>query len=126
MANEVGRIGWVDLTVPDAGTVRDFYREVVGWESDDVDMGEYADYTMRPPGSENGVAGVCHARGTNAGIPPVWLVYLTVADVAESAERCVELGGQVLIAPKGLAGGRYCVIQDPAGAICALYEEPRD
>jgi len=27
----VGRIGWLDLTVPDAPEVRDFYRQVVGW-----------------------------------------------------------------------------------------------
>ena len=24
--------------------------------------------------------------------------------------------------PRPLAGGRFCVIRDPAGAVCALYE----
>lgn len=123
---EIGKIGWVDLTVDDAATVRDFYRAVVGWESEDVDMGGYSDFTMRPPGNSEGVAGVCHARGTNADLPPMWLIYVTVADVAESAARCEELGGEVVVAPRGLAGGRYCVIQDPAGAVCALYEPPRN
>ena len=32
--------------------------------------------------AHTGVAGVCHARGANANIPPVWLVYFTVADLA--------------------------------------------
>ena len=85
MSNVAGRIGWLDLTVDDADTVRDFYRAVIGWEADSVDMGGYSDYVMRPPGTSDGVAGVCHARGSNADIPPLWLVYLTVDDVAESA-----------------------------------------
>lgn len=28
-----GTIGWVDLTVADAESTRDFYRDVVGWET---------------------------------------------------------------------------------------------
>lgn len=29
-SGNVGQIGWIDLTVPGAESVRDFYREVVG------------------------------------------------------------------------------------------------
>jgi predicted enzyme related to lactoylglutathione lyase len=31
-------------------------------------------------------------------------------------------GGQVLVDPRGLAGGRFCVIKDPGGAVAALYQ----
>ena len=65
----IGSISWVDLTVPDATTVRDFYRDVVGWSSTDVSMGEYNDYGVNEPGSGKTVAGICHARGPNAGHP---------------------------------------------------------
>ena len=57
----LGKIGWADLTVNDAETVRDFYRDVVGWTVQPVDMG-------------------------------------------------------------GAPAARYCVIADPAGAMCALYQ----
>ena len=124
METNVGSIGWVDLTVEDASTVRDFYEAVVGWESDEFDMGEYSDFVMRPAGSADGVAGVCHARGSNAAVPPVWMVYFNVTDVADSAEQCQQLGGEVIVAPRGLAGGRYCVVRDPAGAVCALFQHP--
>jgi len=54
------------------------------------------------------VAGICHARGENAGLPPVWLVYITVADLDESLRRCVEGGGAVRVVPQGMGGmGRY-------------------
>lgn len=118
-----GTIGWHDLTVDDADGVRDFYERVIGFSHENVSMGEYNDYVMVPPGGE-GVAGVCHRRGTNAEVPPVWMVYFVVEDVDKSAAECTAAGGKIQVGPKGLAGGRYCVIEDPAGAICALYQPP--
>lgn len=122
--SSVGTIGWRDLTVQDAEMVRDFYRGVVGWETSAVDMGGYSDFSMIPPGSDEAVAGVCHARGSNADLPPQWLLYITVEDLDRSAAKCRELGGTIVVNSKPLAGGRFCVIRDPAGAVCALYEPP--
>lgn len=122
MKPAIGTVGWFDLTVDNAETVRDFYREVAGWNPSEVEMGGYSDYVMNTA-SGSAVAGVCHARGTNAGLPPQWLIYITVDDLDGRVQRCVELGGRVLMPPKGMGGqGRYCVIQDPAGAAAALYE----
>jgi predicted enzyme related to lactoylglutathione lyase len=118
-----GQIGWVDLTVPDAAAVRDFYQAVTGWTTSPVDMGGYQDFCMHPPGEPQAVAGICHARGNNAAVPPVWLMYITVDDIDGSIRRCHELGGKLLRPPVGAGPtARFCVIQDPAGAICALYE----
>ncbi len=119
----VGTVGWIDLTVDDAEGVRDFYSGVVGWQTSDVDMGEYSDFTMNAPATGDAVAGVCHKRGGNAGLPSKWMVYFIVANADESAARCTELGGKVLVEPKDMGShGRYCVIEDPAGATCALFE----
>lgn len=120
----VGSIAWRDLTVERAEDVRAFYEAVVGWQTSAVGMGDYDDYNLMPPGGEDAVAGICHARGPNAGLPPQWLIYIVVEDVDESAARCVELGGTLVSEPKALGPGRFCVIRDPAGAVCALYEYP--
>ena len=121
---EVGEIPWRDLTVPDAPRVREFYERLVGWTSRGEDMGGYEDYHMMAPatGSEKSVAGICHARGVNADVPPQWLIYIIVEDVDQSAKTCVELGGQIMAGPRAMGGGRFCVIRDPAGAMCALYK----
>ena len=79
------------------------------------------------PASANGdanqcVAGICHARGGNADFPPHWIVYFNVDDIDASVAHVTEGGGQVLVGPKSMGGGRYCVIQDPAGAVCALWQ----
>jgi hypothetical protein len=120
----VGRISWLDLTVRDASATRDFYRQVVGWSVQDVEMGDggqrYADYNML---GEDGspAAGVCHARGANAGLPPVWMIYLPVGDLAESLRRVEEEGGEVLKAMQGKDGEYvYAAVRDPVGACLAL------
>jgi predicted enzyme related to lactoylglutathione lyase len=119
---EIGSVSWIDLTVEDAPEMRDFYASVTGWQHSPVSMGDYDDFNMVAPGSGEPKAGICHARGGNAGFPAQWLIYITVADVDASAARCVELGGSILQAPKNMGElGRYCVIQDPAGAVAALF-----
>lgn len=122
MTDNIGKIGWIDMTVDDATGLRDFYQKVVGWKVEDTNMGDYNDYTMMSPGDGDAVSGICHARGSNAELKGGWLIYITVADVAASAAACVENGGKIVVSPRGLAGGQYCVIQDPGGATTALYQ----
>jgi uncharacterized protein len=103
---------------------RDFYREVVGWSVQEVEMedgGEpYADYNMLG-GDGSPAAGVCHARGVNAGLPPVWMIYLPVGDLGESLRRVQEEGGKVIKAMQGEDDEYvHAAIQDPVGAYLAL------
>jgi len=123
-AARVGCISWLDLTVSDASATRDFYRQVVDWSVQDVEMEDaskrYADYNMLAADG-NPAAGVCHARGVNQGLPPIWMIYLPVGDLAESLRRVREGGGKVIKATRGTDGEyEYAVIQDPVGACLAL------
>jgi predicted enzyme related to lactoylglutathione lyase len=120
-----GTIGWVDLTVEDARSLRDFYAAVVGWKPQEVDMGGYSDFSMAT-GDGTARAGICHAARGNKGIPPVWMIYIHVDDLDESLDSCRAAGGDVVgeIRTMGEAG-RYAFIRDPAGAVCALFEPPR-
>jgi predicted enzyme related to lactoylglutathione lyase len=125
-SSEIGAVCWTDLTVADAERVADFYRQVVGWTSTPCDLGSYRDFCMNTPDTSRTVAGVCHARGVNADLPPVWLIYIVVADVDESAAACRRHGGEVVAGPRELGEhGRFCVIRDPAGAIAALISPRR-
>jgi len=120
----IGCISWIDLTVANAPASRDFYHKVVGWSVQDVEMKDasetYADYNMLGDDG-NPAAGVCHARGVNAGLPPVWMLYLPVGDLAESLRWVRDGGGKIIREMTG-ADGRTtsAVIQDPVGACLAL------
>lgn len=123
-AAQVGRIAWLDLTIPDAAATQEFYRHVVGWSTQPVEMEDggqsYADYNLlRDDGTT--VAGICHARGANAALPPVWMLYLPVGDLDESLRRVQEEGGTIVKAMQGADGAYvYAAIQDPAGVYLAL------
>lgn len=126
-AARMGRIAWLDLTIADAAATRDFYRHVVGWSVQDVameDAGErYADYNMLGADGQP-AAGICHARGINAGLPPVWLIYLPVADLPLSLERARAEGGEIVHTVRAADGTHTCaVIRDPVGAFVGLVPE---
>ena len=118
----IGSITWMDLTVKPAIIVRDFYQAVAGWKSSDVDMGGYSDFCMNQPTDGKTVAGVCHARGENANLPPQWLIYINVANLKRSLAACCRRGGHVVCPIREMGGGKMAVIRDPAGAVAALFE----
>lgn len=109
------------MTVENAEGIREFYEQVVGWSSNPVEMGDYNDFCMQGSDGET-VAGVCHAKGENAGLPSQWMVYITVADLDQSVADCQRLGGELLAGPRQVGSGRCAVIRDPAGACAALYQ----
>lgn len=125
MANDVketGEIVWVDLTIPNAEEVREFYLSVIGWDVNEFKMGDYSDYVVMTPDNKQTVAGICHARGSNAGLPPHWIVYIKVRSLDASLEAARRNGGEILAGPKQFGGARYCVLRDPAGAVFAIME----
>lgn len=118
-----GAITWMDLTVNDADGIRDFYKQVVGWTTMDISMGDYNDYCMVSPSDNQVRAGICHSRGSNAGIPPSWLLYINVANLDESIKAVVANGGEVIHGPRKMGEkALFCIIRDPAGAVCGLYD----
>lgn len=122
-ASALGKIGWADLTVPNAPALRDFYEHVAGWTPSVFPMGDHDDYLMTPAGGQAPVAGICHALGENAAQPPLWMIYITVADLDRSVRECEARGGKVRVPERQVAGlGRFCVIEDPAGAVAALFQ----
>jgi hypothetical protein len=67
---------------------------------------------------------------TNGGIrppmppeaPPFWLVYFATADIDASLEKAAQLGANVLMGATDIGIAKIAVIQDPQGAVFALYD----
>ena len=123
-AIQIGSIGWVDLTVQDADKTVQFYKDVVGWDIEKMDMGGYNDYILKIKGTNIPVAGICNAKGVNKDIPPVWLNYFTVKDINKSIEKCKASGGSIVLPTKLMGNyGKVCIIKDNNGVISALFEQ---
>ena len=122
MGSDIGKIVFLDLTIENADVVRDFYQQVVGWTPESVGMGDYADYQMKTLSGDI-AAGICHKRGPNQQQPPQWMIYITVADLDQSLAACTAHGGKILVPTREAGSSRFAVIEDPAGAVCTLYEQ---
>jgi predicted enzyme related to lactoylglutathione lyase len=118
-----GLIKWADLTVDNPEAVKNFYSAVLGWESKAFEMDNRTDYVMTNAESGDVVAGICTQEGDIKGLPQQWLVYVTVDDLDDSIAACDATGGKVVFGPRDSeAMGRWCVVEDPAGAVMALTE----
>ena len=88
---------WQDLTVADAERISDLSSAVVGWKHEPVAMGDFSDFHILALGSNDPAAWICHARSSNAALPPQWLIYITVADLDAAIAACASRGGAGLI-----------------------------
>ena len=120
-----GTFCWADLGTPDAAAATRFYTALFGWTAEDRPMGPDAAYTMLTIDGRS-VAALYQQEPAAAGTPPEWLSYISVGSVAESAERAKALGGAVLMEPFDVLDvGRMAMVQDPTGAVVALWEPRR-
>ncbi len=122
----MGSIAWLDLTVDDASATRDFYCSVVGWRAEDAAMKagdeSYADFNMLN-GDGQAIAGICHARGVNVGLPHVWLLYLPVDDLAASLTHVVPSNGKIINQSTNKAGDvTQALVEDPVGSCVVLVQ----
>jgi uncharacterized protein len=113
---------WDELMTTDVEGAKGFYREVVGWESRDMDMGNSFMYTLFSSGGEDR-AGCMPVPPEAQGMPPAWLTYLGVEDVDATVEKAKSLGSSmVFMEPTDvMTVGRLAVIADAAGAGVGLF-----
>lgn len=119
-----GTFCWVDLATTDAGAAKKFYTELFGWEFNDMPVGEDMVYTMLTlNGKDVGALYQMPPDMTAQGVPPHWLSYASVANADESAEKAKSFGATLMKEPFDVFdAGRMAVIQDPAGAVFAIWQ----
>lgn len=124
---EPGTFSWVDLATTDPMGAKAFYGELFGWEAEDMPAGEAGTYTMlRLDGDEVCALYELDAEKREQGVSPHWFSYVSVADADATATRARELGGMVYGEVFDvLDAGRMATIQDPTGAMLAVWQPRR-
>jgi predicted enzyme related to lactoylglutathione lyase len=117
----LGRVVWTELLANDADAAAQFYRDVVGYETNTVSR-RGGQYTMLTEGGKSR-AGLLK-NPTDA--KPVWLTYFGVDDPVAAMGRLEALGGAV-IAPASprLREGTMALVTDPTGALFVLQKVPQ-
>jgi predicted enzyme related to lactoylglutathione lyase len=117
-----GSFVWHELATTDTGRARDFYSQLFGWKSSEVEMGPGFTYTTFKHGGKD-AAGMFTMAGPDwEGKPPHWMVYIGVDDVDAMASKAQRLGGTVCVPPTDIPVGRFAVLQDPTGAAISIYK----
>lgn len=119
-----GTFCWVELGTTDGEAAKKFYTELFGWDFNDHPMGPDMVYTMLTlDGKEVGALYQMSGEMTSQGIPPNWLSYASVTSADESAAKAKELGATLMKEPFDVMEvGRMAVIQDPTGAVFAIWQ----
>lgn len=111
----------IELQTKDLAKAKDFYGKLFDWKLEDIPMPDgNGTYTMINVGEGTG-GGMFTNPDPN--VPPMWLAYVGVDDIAASTNKARELGATV--AQDVMAVGEYgwlSVLVDPTGAVFALWK----
>ena len=106
-----GAFSWCELVTKDVNAAKTFYTKLFGWTTEDLAIQGTA-YTIIKAGGKE-IGGIIAEPG-----PMAWGAYVTVDDVDATAKSAEKLGAKLLTPPTDIPEvGRYCIIQDPQGAV---------
>ena len=112
-----GAFSWCELMTTNAASAKEFYTKLFGWTTEDMSVAPGMNYTV-VKAAGNGIGGIMAMHQGPERTPPHWATYVTVDDVDAVAKTAQQLGGKVLVGPQDIPTvGRFCVIQDPQGAV---------
>jgi uncharacterized protein len=115
-----GTFSWVDLNTTDQEASKRFYGDLLGWEYDDLPIGDGQHYSMARIDGHNVAAITPMPPGAEV---THWNCYVTVEDADAAAARARELGGTVIAeAFDVFDAGRMAIVGDPQGAVLSVWQ----
>jgi predicted enzyme related to lactoylglutathione lyase len=113
---------WHELVTSDQQKSGEFFCELLGWKSSEVDAGDFGVYTLFKKGNTD-VAGMMNPTQDTPGKGSYWHSYIAVENVDLCIEKTPKLGGKVIVQPHEVPDvGRICIVEDPTGAIAHLMQ----
>lgn len=125
MSNEKyphGTFCWNELVTQDTAKAEKFYTELLGWKAEDGGM-PGTKYTVFKAAEKMVGGAMDMPADVPKEVPSHWMAYIAVDDVDAAAKKTTELGGTLLHGPQDVPEvGRFCIIQDPTGAVVSLIK----
>ncbi|NGN62390.1 VOC family protein [Streptomyces sp. A7024] len=123
---EPGTFAWAELYTTDRAAAVNFYRTVLDWRTNDMEMPGMGIYTVASAAGatdETGHAGIMELpeESRQRGSASEWHPYFEVSDCDAAFAKAVEKGASEIMAPMDAEGvGRFAMFTDPAGAMLAI------
>lgn len=119
--NDPGTLCWTEVYPSDVAAAKSFYAAALGWQTEDMPMGEFTYTVIKPAGggADSGQGGMMPLAldMASAGMRTAWQVYFEVADCDAAVATAEQRGGTVASPATDIPGvGRFAALIDPAGA----------
>jgi uncharacterized protein len=120
LIGEAGTPVWHELTTRDFATSVNFYRQVLGWQTESVSDADEFRYATAAFDGEQLLGVMDGSRFLPDGIPSHWAFYLGAEDVDKTQQLVADNGGTVLRPAQDTPYGRLAQVADPTGAMFNL------
>src|ERR1022692_1292355 len=123
-----GSFCWIELHTTDQTAAKSFYGSLFGWEAHDNPMGPNDFYTeFKLQGREAAAGCTLRPDARAQGVPPYWMIYITVENTDAAVTKAQQLGGKILAPAFDVMDvGRMAVIQDPTGAVFCVWQAKKN
>jgi predicted enzyme related to lactoylglutathione lyase len=118
LVNAPGALAWNELATTDMDAATGFYSDLFGWTVTPFE-GMEMPYSAIRNSAEHSNGGIRPTMPPES--PPVWLVYFAVEELEAALAKVGDLGGNVLVGSTDIGMAKIAVVQDPQGAVFALY-----
>lgn len=116
-----GEFCWMELHSKNVEACKSFYAQLFGWDYQTKGVGGNLEYHEFGATGKKRAGGMFQMGAEFGDMPSHWMAYVAVADVDAAAEKVKTLGGAVCVPPHDIPDtGRFCVINDPSGAMVSL------
>lgn len=121
MSEDRGRFVWYDLMTTDTDAAKSFYTKLIGWGTEEWDGP--MPYTMWTHKKVSlGGVNALPEEAKKAGAPPHWLGYVHTSDVDKTVAAATDNQGKVMVPAQDIPTvGRFAVLNDPQGAMFAVF-----
>jgi len=110
-----GEFCWETLVTRDVARAKSFYGALFGWKAEDAPMPVFS-----VDGTPEGMVADFQKAET---MPPAWLTYVVVDELAAARDRAAALGGTILVPQVDVPTvGSFALVADPTGAVLGLFE----
>ncbi len=119
-----GTFCWPELATTDQRAAEKFYGALFGWTIVESPMGPDQHYTIfQKGGLDVAACNTINPEQAKMGVPSNWLSYVATPSVDAGVAKAAAAGGKLLAGPFDvMEHGRMAVLQDPVGAVFALWQ----
>jgi predicted enzyme related to lactoylglutathione lyase len=120
VVDEPNAFCWYELNTRDTDAAKDFYTQLLGWQSSDSP--EYTEWKQ----DGRSLGGMMKIQPEWGPVPPTWMNYIMVESTDDTVKKAESLGAKALVPPTDIPNmGRFSVMHDPQGAVFAVYQSAR-